>query len=79
LSSSIYVYNQTKYIRNERPTDNSYFSKGNSKDLLTELSISGKGGTFLIKASQRLSLRCHFSPTSLKLQPIKGVEYLKKK
>jgi len=45
--------NQTKDLKNnEKETNNSSFSKGNSKDFPTELSISGKGPTFLIEASQ---------------------------
>jgi len=63
----------------KRETDNSYFSKGNSKDFPTRLSISCKGPTFVMKASQRLYFCWHSSPTSLKSLPIKGAEDLKKK
>jgi len=69
LSFSVYVYNQTKDIRNETTTDNSSFSKGNSKYFPTRLSISSKGPTFVIKASQWLYLCYHSSPTSLKSLP----------
>ena len=65
--------------RTKRATNNSSFSKGNSKDFPMELSISGKGLTFLIKTSQQLYLCWHSSPTSLKSLPIKGDEDLKKK
>jgi hypothetical protein len=62
-----------------KATDNSPFSKGNSKYFPTGLSISGKESTFVIKASQRLYLRWHSSPTSLKSLSIKGAEDMKKK
>jgi len=63
----------------KKTTNNSSFSKGNSKDFSTGLSKSGKGSTFLIKASQQLYLCWLSSPTSLKSLPIKGDEDLKKK
>jgi hypothetical protein len=62
-----------------KATNNSSFSKGNSKYFPMGLSISGKGTTFVIEVSQRFYLPRHFSPTSLKSLPIKGAEELKKK
>jgi len=40
-----------------KATNNPPFSKGNSKYIPTGLSISGKGPTFVIEASQGLYLR----------------------
>jgi len=71
--------NRQRTSKTMKPTNNSSFSKGNSKDFSTGLLILGKGSLFLIKASQWLYLRWHSSPTSLKSLPIKGAEDLNKK
>jgi len=62
-----------------KETNNSPFSKRDSKYFPTGLSISGKWPTFVIKASQRLYLHEQYSPMCLKSLLIKGAEGLEKK